>query len=77
MDNEDPHGGMTCSENEAWADDMCDQINAVTHLLARRGYVRPKSDDDLFDDVFRVLEIAALTGRVRPLRWPVPEEWFA
>lgn len=75
--NDDPHGGMSCAENEAWADDMCGDINAVTLHLARRGYLTTPPDDDLLGQVFNALEIAAVTGQTRRLVWSVPEEWFA
>ena len=71
------HGGMSCGEVEDWADDMCGDINAVTHHLARRGYVSTPPDDDLFGMVFNALEIAAVTGQSKRLVYPVPEEWFA
>lgn len=76
-DIDDPHGGTSCAETEAWADDMRGDINSVTLYLARHGYLSTPPDDDLFGQVFNALEIAASTGQTRRLAWPVPEEWFA
>lgn len=75
--HDDPHGGMSCAEVEDWADDMCGEINWVTHYLARRGYVPASPSMDLLDRVVSAMEIAALTGQTRRLVHPVPEEWFA